>query len=274
MPQSGGLPATWPTRKPRLPLQAWRCLAYLLYVDESGDLDPNDHFVLGGVAVRDSQVRSITRLLEQDIPRHLDEHLRGIELHAQHIRKGKGPWRAIPPSVRHGLLEDVSRTLGRFSAAQGCALFSVARAPHAVRSADPLERCFEELLLRFTLMLRRGDQGQNEEMGLVIADKARYEDTLQPLVQRWQWTSGTRFGRLARLAEVPLFIDSKASRLTQAADLVAHGVYRRYAANDSGIFDGLLPGFDHSEGVVHGLVHLVRNYLRCDCPACVSRAAA
>lgn len=255
-------------------LRGWRCPTYLLYVDESGEVGPKDHFVLGGVAVRASQVRSVTRLIEEAIGRRLDEHLRAIELHTQHIRKGKGPWRAIPPSVKDGLLADVSRALGLFSAVQGCALFAVVRDPHAVPSSDSLERSFEELLLRFTLMLRRSDQGQSEEMGLVIADKARYEDTLQPLVQKWQWTSGTRFGRLARLAEVRLFIDSKASRLTQAADLVAHGVYRRYAANDTVIFDNLLPGFDSSEGVVHGLVHLVRNYMRCDCPACASRAAS
>lgn len=254
---------------------ARRFPAYLLYVDESGELqDPDDHFVLGGVAVRDSEVRSVTRLMERDVALHLDEHLRNIELHAQHIRKGKGPWRAIPPEVKSGLLESVAATLGGFSAEQGCALFAVVRAPRAVPSADPLERCFEELFLRFTLMLRRVEREHGQEMGLVIADKARYEDTLQPLVQRWQWTSGTRFGRLASLAEVPLFLDSRASRLTQAADIVAHGVYRRYAADDSMIFDKLLPGFDASEGVVHGLVHLVRRYLTCGCPACLSRAAA
>lgn len=227
---------------------------------------------MGAVAVRDTEVRAVTRLIEADIARHLDEHLRAIEVHAQHIRKGKGPWRAIPAAVRDGLLESVAGTLGRFSADRGCALFAVARAPQAVPSADPLERCFEELLLRFTLMLRRLEVDAAPEMGLVIADKARYEDTLQPLVQKWQWTSGTRFGRLARLAEVPLFLDSKASRLTQAADVVAHGVYRRYAANDSMIFEHLLPGFDASEGVVHGLVHLVRSYMTCTCPACISRA--
>jgi hypothetical protein len=251
----------------------WRRTAYLLYVDESGDLaDPQDHFVLGAIAVRDSEVRSLTRLIERDVARHLDEHLRGLELHAQHIRKGKGPWRSVPPNVKSGLLSDVASTLGGFSAQQGCTLFGVVRAPLAVLSSEPLERCFEELLLRFSLMLRRVQESGRGEMGLVIADKARYEDTLQPIVQAWQWTSGTRFGRLASLAEVPLFLDSRASRLTQAADLVAHGVYRRYAADDSSMFNRLLPGFDKSEDVIHGLVHLVPNYLTCGCPACRSRA--
>ena len=96
-----------------------------------------------------------------------------------------------------------SERLGR---AKGPPSFAVARAPQAVPVADPLERSFEELLLRFTQMLIRISRDGAPEMGLVIADQARYEGTLQPIVQRWQWTVGTRFGPLTRLAEVPLFM--------------------------------------------------------------------
>ncbi len=81
------------------------------------------------------------------------------------------------------------------------------------------------------MLLRLRYEG-DDQLGLVIADKAKYEGVLQPIVQGWR-TRGTRFGRLGRLAEVPLFIDSKATRLTQAADFVAHGVYRYYTAGDT-----------------------------------------
>jgi hypothetical protein len=36
----------------------------------------------------------------------------------------------------------------------------------------------------------------------------------------------------------------------------------------------MLGAFDTEGGVIHGLVHLVRDYRRCPCPACVSRATA
>lgn len=246
----------------------------LLYVDESGSLDnPEDHFVVGGLAIHETDVRALNRTLDSIAGRHLDEHLRQLELHAQWIRTGKGPWGRIPREVKQGILNDVSRLLGRFGGHHGYALFAVVRAPEAVPAADPLERTFEELLLRFTQMLIRLGRAGDEQLGIVIADEAKYEGVLQPLVQRWR-TSGTRFARLTRLAEVPLFIDSKATRLTQAADFVAHGVYRHYAAGDSTLFRPMLGAFDTEAGVLHGLVHLVRDYRRCPCAACVSRATA
>lgn len=244
---------------------------YLLYVDESGDLEnEGDHFVVGAIAVHEARVRAFNRAIELVARRHLHHRL---ELHAQAIRTGKGPWGAIPRPVKQELLRDVPATLGTFARNPDFSLFAVARAPRAVPAADPLERTFEELLLRFTQMLIRLNRAGDDEHGLVIADKARYELTLQPIVQRWR-TSGTRFARLGRLVEVPLFIDSKATRLTQAADFVAHGVYRFYQHGDDSLFAPLLNGFDSVGGVRHGLVHLVRNYKRCVCPACVSRVVA
>lgn len=246
----------------------------LLYIDESGSLDdPNDHFVVGGLAVHETDVRALNRSMDSIAARHLDEHLRHLELHAQWIRTGKGAWGRIPRQSKQGILNDVPRLLGRYGGHHGNALFAVARAPQAVPTADPLERTFEELLLRFTQMLIRLGRAGDENLGIVIADEAKYEGILQPLVQRWR-TSGTRFARLTRLAEVPLFIDSKATRLTQAADFVAHAVYRHYAAGDSALLSPMLGSFDTDGGVLHGFVHLVRDYRRCPCPPCISRATA
>lgn len=245
---------------------------YLLYVDESGDLaNANDHFVVGGIAVHESRVKSLNNRINTVADRHLDFNL---ELHAQWIRAGKGPWGAIPRSTKQALLDDVPATIAAFANAPGASLFAVARSPGSVMRADPLERTFEELLLRFTQMLvRLNRQDGTNEHGLVIADKARYEHTLQPIVHRWR-TSGTRFTRLRRLVEVPLFIDSRATRITQAADFVAHAVYRHYGASDDSLFRPMLNGFDTVGGVRHGLVHLVRDYRTCPCAACASRMVA
>lgn len=246
---------------------------YLLYVDESGDpRNSNEHFVLGGIAVHETAIPALSRQVERVAATHLAPHLaslRGLELHAQAIRSSKGGWRGIPRDVKTSILRAMPTTIGRFARRADCALFAVAYAPGAVPDVDPLERAFEELLLRFNSKLIR----QSDDRGIVVVDEARYESTLQPLVRKWS-ISGIRQRKLGRIVEVPLFVDSHATRLTQAADFVSHGVWRHYEHGDSSMFDPLVEGFDQAGGVRHGLVHLARSRRSCGCPACVSRRRA
>ncbi|MDY7225783.1 DUF3800 domain-containing protein [Hyalangium rubrum] len=243
----------------------------LLYIDESGSLDnPADHFAVGGMAVHESDVEAMRLEVERIVQKHLDPHLQKVELHAQPMRSGKGEWRSIPKEVRTKLLESLSQLLGTFKPPSGhrYGLFSVIKAPAAVAHADPLERTFEELLLRFHEMLVR-PKGP-EEFGIVVADKAKYESILQPVVRRWR-ESGTRFAPLTKLVEVPLFVDSRATRLIQLADFVAHAVYRKYQAADGTYLEPMLPRFDATGGKMHGLVHLTKDHLTCTCLPCQSR---
>jgi hypothetical protein len=251
----------------------------LLYVDESGKLaTKGEYFVLGGVAVHESDLDPLRRRIEGVVRRHLLEHQRGLELHAQSIRAGSGPWGRIPKEAKQGLLRDIPRLLGSFTsgADHPYALFGVARAPGAVPLADPMERCFEELFLRFTEMMVRHSRTGEESVGIVVADEAKYEKLLQPIVNVWRevGTRGGRLQRLRRLVEVPLFVDSKATRLIQMADFVAHAVYRNYTASDDTLLTSMVPAFDTEHDIIHGLVHLVRFHGACPCRACVSRATA
>lgn len=239
---------------------------FLLYLDESGS--PEDlslPFVVGGIAVEAGAVDQLRRDVEAVVARHLDAHLRGLELHATELVTGKNAWRRIPRPVRTALLGDIVTLLGERT--QERRLFAVARSPGAVSHADPLERVFEELLMRFSTFLRRGGAGT---LGLVIADKAKYESTLQPLASAWR-ERGTRFGRLTNIAEVPLFVDSKATRLTQLADFVAHAVFRHYRDADDVMLRPMLTGFDSTSGKLHGLTHLTVERALCQCPACLTR---
>jgi len=60
-------------------------------------------------------------------------------------------------------------------------------------------------------------------------------------------------GILRNLAEVPLFIDSKASRLIQLHDLIAYSSYRHYEHDDSQFYDIFKKKFDSEGGITHGL---------------------
>jgi hypothetical protein len=274
--RSGGLPFTagHPSHEG---LAAFLCsvLVIILYVDESGDPDDlTQPFVLGGVAVPERWLGRIQQALDRLVLRHLDPKFADIELHASNIRTGRGPWGRIPRSVREEILTDLATYLGAISQTDGYALFGVV-ADAGDFGTDRLERSYEELLLRFTQMLIRRRSTIGPQVGIVVGDEAKYERYVQPLVQKWR-VGGTRVSRLTRLGEVPLFTDSHSTRLVQAADFVAHAIYRHYTAAQDDLFGPLLPRFDTSNGVIHGLFHLASRRTRttCPCPACVSRVTA
>jgi hypothetical protein len=102
-------------------------------------------------------------------------------------------------------------------------------------------------------------------------DKSKHERPLQSLAKNFR-NNGATWGHFRYLAEVPVFIDSEASRIMQLADLVAWATRRKYEHSDGRFFDPLIPRFDSDGGVIHGLYH-ARGWMgeACFCPACHSR---
>lgn len=76
---------------------------------------------------------------------------------------------------------------------------------------------------------------------------------------------------MTNLADVPFFVDSKATRGIQYADLVAYALWRKYERGDGEFFDGIANWFDSEGGVVHGLHHYRNRNDFCECPACFSQ---
>ncbi len=132
-----------------------------------------------------------------------------------------------------------------------------------------MEIAFEDLCSRFDMYLSRLRAGGDRQRGLLILDESSHETTLQRMAREFR-TLGTRWGVIRNLAEVPLFVDSKASRLVQLADHVAYAVFRRYNAHDARYFDVISSKFDAADGVIHGLSHKVVDP-HCMCIACMSR---
>lgn len=141
----------------------------------------------------------------------------------------------------------------------------------AISPDDPVECAFEEICNCFNLFLARMfNRGDGQHRGLVVMDESHYEGTLQGPARRFR-EEGTRWGNLRNLAEVPLFVDSTASRLIQIADLPAWAVWRRYEHGDTRFFDRIVRRFDNEGGVIHGLVHRKHAAEECYRPACLSR---
>lgn len=242
---------------------------FLLYIDESGSPDDAGPFVVGGLAIHESEVDVARRGAEAVVAGHLDAHLRGLELHATEILGGKNGWRGIPRPVRDNVRDGTLSLLAE--SIPNRRLFAVARSPGAISHADPLTRVFEELLLRFSSFVKQSSSPGAPQSGLVVVDEAKYEGPVQQMVRHWR-DAGTRFGQLTNIAEVPLFVDSKATRLIQLADFVAHGVFRYYRNGDESLLTPMLPAFDATGGTLHGLVHLTSSFQTCLCPACATRS--
>ena len=118
---------------------------------------------------------------------------------------------------------------------------------------DPVEHAFECLTSRFDLFLKRLHQKHNSaQRGLMIFDKSSTEQRLQTLAREFKY-SGHAFGTTKNYAEVPVFLDSRASRLIQLADLASYAIFRHYERSDSQFYEVIKNCFDTEGAVRHGL---------------------
>jgi uncharacterized protein DUF3800 len=258
---------------------------YLLYLDESGSHVGSSVLVLAGVAVQEQDVwfvqRRLETLLRRKLPQGLDPG--DFELHAAEIksptstrgRRGPSNWAKIPPPIRSGIMRSAFGALGNSTPQD--ARFPIALFGAVVDSSygDREQRAYEEVLHRFDEMLtRQANATGTHQRGIVIHDRRVLERDVQGWVDNWRRVAG-RIGRLTHLVDVPMFSDSRASRLIQAADFVAWGLYRQYSESaDERWIRHLWSRFDACDGIMHGLAHVSPAYRACQCRPCASRHAA
>jgi hypothetical protein len=248
---------------------------YLLYIDESGEPKgtkprSSKHFVLSGVSLHEEDcfpfARSLDTIVRRALPR--EPHL---EIHASPMWAGRSSWARIPKAKRHALLESLFAHLGTWTSANGRAPRYFAAAVHkdSHKGRDILELAHEELLARFDTCLTRFHLAGDSHRSLVIGDESSYEKLVQNLVPKWK-RDGSRIGRLHSLVEVPLYVDSKNSRLVQAADLVAWATWQYFEHKSTQFIQPINARFDCDGGIQHGLVHLNKYHRTCACVACAS----
>lgn len=270
---------------------------YLLFVDESGTHGDSHAFVLGGVALHEDDAARLQTALDELVIRHVGRvpvNLEEYELHAGEMRNAKKPnkakvggrpsvWATMPRRARLALLEDAYALIAEFQPAdpqQPLWFFAVVLDAHFRRDDPQIHRerfAYEVLLNKFDLMLMklRVEDGRPNR-GLVVHDRRIVaEQDIQSWVTGWRAAAGD-VGQLRNLADVPLFTDSRATRLIQVADLVAYALFRRYQPEaDARYFEPLWGRFHRSaDGQVHGLVHFTPDFGRgaCQCESCLARA--
>ncbi len=229
---------------------------HLLYLDESGH--PEDaaqrHFVLAGLSVFERLGYFVSAEIDRIAARFNPANPTAIELHAAPMLQGRGIWKTIPQAARMAALTDALEVVARSPA--GLRLFGVA-IHKASYPGDPMHRAFEQVCSRFDMFLMRRFRADDVQRGMIIFDKSTYESALQSLTTDFR-TSGHRYGVVRNLAEVPLFLDSRTSRLIQLADIVAYGMLRHFERGDDRLFRIVRHKFDEEGGKVHGLVHMFK----------------
>lgn len=245
---------------------------YLLYVDESGDVANVDesYFVLGAVAVFERQEYFLSQNLDELQRLHFLQEESPLWLHASDIRaRKKPPWQQMVREEAQSLLDGIARVIQE-AHDPGLRLFAVAVHRPSYPTQNVVEIAFEELCNRFDLFLKRLYQEGNVQRGLIIMDRSRYQSRLEMLMKQLRETGG-RFGRTRNLVDIPLFTNSRLTRMLQLADFTAWSVFQRYERNSTEYLDKIVKRFDEADNVLHGLVHLVKDWRNCYCPACLSR---
>lgn len=226
---------------------------HLFYVDESGHIFDNNqkHFILAGISVHEKK----THWLEQDINQiasSFDKDYDAIELHGSPMITGKGIWRKFTKEERINAIKDALNTI-KSHYGKNVRLFAAVIDKSKIESGDISEIAFEQLSTRFDHFLKRiHNRSKDDQRGIMIFDESSTEKTIQSLSKRFKH-DGHTWGKLKKFAEVPLFMDSKSSRLIQLADLVAYSIFRKYEKGDDQFFNIIERCFDYDGGITHGL---------------------
>lgn len=231
---------------------------HLLYVDESGSTaDPKQiFFVLAGVSIHETQGFWLSNELDKIAARFNPADPASVELHGSPMLKGKNFWRNFKVVDRVQAIKDALTVLA--SSHPGNRIFACVIRKSVVSPKDPVEMAFEQISSRFDYYLNRLKNRGNPSRGIIIFDKSTYETTIQALATDFK-KIGHTWDVIRNLAEVPLFIDSKASRITQLADLIAYSFFQYYEHRNDQFYSIIANKIDADGGQVHGLCERIGN---------------
>ncbi|QDM17449.1 DUF3800 domain-containing protein [Tardiphaga sp. vice352] len=220
---------------------------HLLYLDDSGSVTnaSDRHIVLAGLSVFERQPHWFAGKMDDIAKQFWPDNAENLEFRGSDILSGKKHWRGISKADRFKAYQEA---LGVLRVSNHVTIFGAAIHKAALSPNDPMEYAFEQLCNRFDRFLGRLHKAGDTQRGLIILDKSSYETSLQGLALNFR-KSGHRWGQIYNLADVPMFVDSIATRLIQFADLIAHAIRRYFEKEDASLFDIIAPKFDTVGGV-------------------------
>lgn len=218
---------------------------YLLYADESGTANSSHEpfFVLAGFSIFERQTHWLDRELTKIANRFDNKHFKDqvCELHGNPMFSGTDGWRqaaSVPERVQ--AVVDILKLLNNGHSK----INIIASVIEKSQIADPsliLPTAFEDIAFCFDRSLRNiYSRYNNPQRGIILFDNSSVEQKIQALSHSAKHI-GKDNDKLRNFAEVPVFIDSKASRLIQLADIIAYWIYRYYNSQDNRGFNLIEP---------------------------------
>ncbi len=228
---------------------------HLLYLDESGSGSDCQHFVLAGVSFFERSTHWAEQKLNEIVSGLTTGGIHELELHGAPMHGGRGVWRRFEVAQRQGAICEALRV--GVGENRDCRLFGAVIKKDQCGERDVVELAFEELCRRFDIYLAGLHRRKDTQRGIMILDKSSTELRIQKLARTFKY-DGHAAGKTRNYAEVPLFLDSKASRLIQLADLVAYAMFQYYERSNSRYFDVIRHRF-HGDSVAanQGLCELL-----------------
>ncbi len=246
---------------------------YLLYLDESGDANgwqSQKHFVLAGVAVYENLIAALDREIQRIQEKYFPGVTIPIAFHATDIRRGKGQFEQFQPSRREEILNDIYGLI-KNTRFPSCLIFATAM--HISKVENPLQvrrDTLEDICQRFNTFLMRQYKADRPSKGLLIIDQNKMEEYRQLIAEFRQ--SGTKYGYLGNIVDIPYFARCCETRLLQLADFVANATFRYYEKQEVNQLDMIYDKFDrqYKDGPHVGLKHFTKD-AECACKACSER---
>lgn len=194
----------------------------LVYLDES---KTNKSFYVTALVVPDSDAKGLATGLQSVVEDAQDKYGRiasNAELHGYALASGTEDWSRFATDVQARV--DVYQAAAEVIAGspvrayiRGIDLMSLRR--NYGKGSDP-----HSIVLPWVLERVQADARNHHDVALAIADEVAQRERFRNDVRRYQeWgTDGWRAQQLTELVDTIHFAPSKASRLLQAADLVAY----------------------------------------------------
>ncbi|MBI3503416.1 MAG: DUF3800 domain-containing protein [Proteobacteria bacterium] len=131
------------------------------------------------------------------------------------------------------------------------------------------EQAFEQIVSRFERYLSNTSNaaGNGQKVfGLLVHDNNQTVARKHTDLMRSFHRQGTLWVRVNHIIETPLFVDSKLTRMVQAADLCAYALRRFVEKQEVDLFNRVFPRADRVRGNTFGVRHYT--VMSCQCQIC------